>query len=329
MRPILAIATLAAVIVLAAAYDRTLHAQSAPAQIGSGAISHISVAVRDIDAATRRFGEVFGLPPAPINPKQVLAAPDGSPAAQGKTASVTLPNFFIELQEATAPYGPIHDWLQKYGQSVHHIGLVTPENFGDVRARLVQKGGRWVGGTAETTWAYVEFRDPLGATLEPVNPQTYERPLQRMTKAPPGETLGTRQMVRIGVVVGNVEQAARAYADVLGVTPSPVRVVTPGDDPRGARTSAPATLKTSSWKHQNGIEVELIEPVGASPWMDALRRQGGNAVHHLTFHAGDQLVRLIAQLQGQGGRLVYGRPGGDSAALDFTDTLGFAIELVR
>ena len=329
MRPNLPITALAVGLALVAAHDRGLRAQAAPAQIGHGAISHISVAVRDIDAATLRFADVFGLMPATINPKQVLAAPDGSPAAQGKTASVTLPNFFIELQQATAPYGPIHEWLQKHGQSVHHIGLVTPENFGDVRTRLIEKGGRWVGGTTDTTWAYVELRDPLGATLEPVNPQTYERQLQRMTKAPPGATLGTRPLARIGVVVRNVEAAAKAYADLLGVTPSPVRVLTPTDYPPDSTASRTATLRASSWKHQNGVEVELIEPVGASPWTEALQRQRGNAVHHLTFQAGDQFANLIALLQGKGGRLIYGRPGSSSAYLDFTDTLGFTIGLVR
>ena len=136
-------------------------------------------------------------------------------------------------------------------------------------------------------------------------------------------------MLRIGLIVRNAEQTAKAYADLLGIAAAPVRTVAPKEYADGSTSNRSATLRTTSWAHQNGVEVELIEPVGGpSPWSEALQRQGGNAVHHLTFRAGDQFDALIGLLQGKGGRLIYGRPGGTSAYLDFADTLGLAIELI-
>lgn len=299
-----------------------------PARIGNWPISHIGIAVRDVDVTARAFAEVFDVPVPRVNPNNRLAAPDGSEAAVAKAATVYLPNFLIEMQQSATPFGPIYDTVQKYGQTVHHISFDVRDRYGDLRDLLVQKGGTWRGGTRETTWAYVDFRERLGATFEPISQQIFDMLDKGTTKAAPGGTLGTQPVTTIGIVVRNADDAAKAWAEILGVTIPPAHVVKAMDYPKGSTADRKAHTKVTSWTHENNITIELVEPVGGpSPWSEALQKQGGNAVHHLTFNVGNRMDEMIRLLQAKGSTLVYGRPGGSIAGLDFTDKLGIVIEL--
>ena len=151
---------------------------------------------------------------------------------------------------------------------------------------------------------------------------------QQTTKATPGETLGSHPVTHVGIVVEDADEAVRAYADILGVTIPPASVVTSMEYPEGSMANQDAHVKVATWTHENGIAIELIEPVGGpSPWSEALEKEQGNAVHHLAFDVGNRLDEMIRLLQAKGGKLTYGRPGGTSKYLDFTDTLGIVIEV--
>ena len=299
-----------------------------PARIGNGPVSHISVAVRDVDASARVFADVLDLPIPTVNNNSRLASPDGSDPAVARTVTLLLPNFQIEVQQPATQFGPIYDTFQKYGQTVHHISFGVRDRYGDMRDLLVQKGGTWRGGTRETGWSYVDLRERLGATFEPISQQIYDSLDKRTTKASPGATLGTQPVTKVGIVVRNANETAKAWADILGVTIPPAREVKSMEYPKGSTASRKAHYKVTSWTHDNNITIELLEPVGGpSPWSEALKKQGGNAVHHLTFNVGNRLEEMIRVLQAKGGTLTYGRPGGSSAYLDFTDKLGIVVEL--
>ena len=318
-----------AVILGAAGVGSRVHVQS-PAQIGAGPISHIAVAVGDVEVTARNFAEVFDLPVPTVNNNNRLAAPDGSADAVARAATLYLPNFLIEMQQSATPFGPIYDTFQTFGQTVHHISFDVRDRYGDTRDLLVQKGGQWRGGTRQTTWAYVDFRERLGATFEPISQQIFDMLDKRTTKAAPGGTMGSQPVTRVGLVVRNADATAKAYADILGVTIPTSRAVKTMDYPAGSKFNRKAHYKITSWKHDNGISIELLEPVGGpSPWSEALQKQHGNGVHHLTFNVGDRLDEMIRLLQAKGGTLTYGRPGGSSAYLDFTEKLGIVIELTR
>ena len=315
------------VILMMATVGRGVRGQSEPL-IGTGPISHISVAVRDTEATAQAFAEVFDIPVPAINETLALAAPDGSEAAVAKSATMLLSNFLIEIQEPVTGWGPIHDTVEGFGTTVHHISFGVADSYGEMRDLLVQKGGEWRGGTTESPWSYVDFRDQLGTTLEPISIPVFNMLDQQTTKATPGETLGSHPVTHVGVVVRDADEAARAYAEVLGVTIPPAQVVTAMEFPEGSTASQDAHVKVTTWTHENGIGIELIEPVGApSPWSEALEKQRGNAVHHLAFDVGNRLDEMVRLLQAKGGTLTYGRPGGTSKYLDFTDTLGIVIEV--
>lgn len=298
------------------------------AVIGTGAISHIGVAVADVDVAARAWAEVFGLPLPRVNETLALASPSGGSAAIARVATLALPNFLIELQQYKTEYGPIHELVEQYGPTVHHISFTVDGPFPEMRERLVQHGGRWTGGTPTTSWSYLDFREALGATFEPVSRSIHEMLGRQMAAAPPTGTFGTHPVVGVGVVVRSVEAATRGYADVLGIPVPAVRTLRPTDYPRGTRYNRRASVKTARWTHENGVAIQLDEPIaGPTPWSEALVRGRGSAVHRLIIDVGADLPATVRRLQAKGGALVYGRPDGPAAYLDFTPTLGLVIEV--
>ena len=48
-----------------------------------------------------------------------------------------------------------------------------------------------------------------------------------------------------------------------------------------------------------------------------------------TFKVGDKLPALIKLGQQKGAVVTYGRPGGNRAYLDFTEKIGFVVELEK
>lgn len=300
------------------------------AVIGPGAISHIGVAVADVDASARAYAEVFGLPQPTVNEKLALASPAGGPAAIVRVATLALPNFLIELQQYKTEYGPIHELVTAYGPTVHHISFTVDGPFAETRQRLIQRGGRWTGGTPATAWSYVDFREALGATFEPISRAIHERLGQQMTAAPRSGTFGAHPVVGIGFVVRSVAEAARAYAEVLGIATPAVRTTQPRDYPRGTRYDRRVSVKTAHWTHENGVAIQLDEPgPGRTLWSEALERGRGNTVHRLIIEAGSDLSATVRRLQAKGGALVYGRSDGPVAYLDFTTTLGLVLEVIR
>src|SRR5262245_5281683 len=149
MRLLRVLAVIAVVSLAAAAGIRAQR----DAVIGVGPISHIGVAVSDVDASAKAYADVFGLPQPPVNEKLSLASPSGGPAAIARVATLALPNFLIELQQFKSEYGPIFDLVHEFGPTVHHISFTVDQPFGDMRERLLQHGGRWTGGSPTTTWS--------------------------------------------------------------------------------------------------------------------------------------------------------------------------------
>jgi catechol 2,3-dioxygenase-like lactoylglutathione lyase family enzyme len=305
----------------------SVHGQK-PALLGLSPISHIGIAVSDVEVTRQHYAEIFDLPVPTINENNRLAQPDGSEDAVARAATLYFPNFLLELQQSATDFGPIHDTVKGFGQTVHHISFGVRENDRETRDHLVDTGGSWRGGTATSVWSYIDFRNRLGVTFEPISIQVFNMLDNGTSNAPAGDTLGTQPMTQIGIVVRNVEEAAKAYSDILGVTIPPARVISTMEYPTGSTANPSAHIKTTSWTHDNDITIELIEPIGGpSPWSEWLEKQGGSAVHHLTFEVGARLDEMIRRLQAKGGTLTYGLAGGTRAYLDFGDKLGIVIEL--
>ena len=133
-------------------------------------------------------------------------------------------------------------------------------------------------------------------------------------------------MTHIGIVVSDLERAARAYAGVLGVAVPRVRAVKAVRDPAGSRGDRRAYPRTATIG-LNGVAIELLEPQGgASPWRDQLEAKGPG-LHHIAFGVADRAGHL-RHLQEAGGVVrVGGEAGGAMTDVDFGSQLGFTIEL--
>ena len=145
------------------------------------------------------------------------------------------------------------------------------------------------------------------------------------------QTLGTTTVVQIGIIVGDIESKAQAWADVLGL-PVPKVIIT--DTVNLAHTeykgeSTPARAKLAFFD-LGQVALELIEPIdGPSTWKDQLD-QHGESLHHIAFFI-KGMKEKVAYLEAKGIPLVQrgDYTGGRYAYLDGTARLGTILELLE
>jgi len=193
--------------------------------LGAAPISHIGLAVPDVKVAAESYSIVLGLPVPEINESLALASPDGGAPAIARAATFTLANFLIELEEPKTKFGPVFDVLKNDGAVGHHLSVGVAGPFAPARDRLIAEGGKWAGGTASTSWSYVDFRDAFGLMLEPISMSIFDNLNKRVLSGPISTTFGKHPVTSVGIVVKDVETSSKRYADVFGLTRMTVKRV--------------------------------------------------------------------------------------------------------
>ena len=148
-----------------------------------------------------------------------------------------------------------------------------------------------------------------------------------MTSAP----LGSNTLTQIGLVVGNIEEAVRAWSSLLGVPP-PAIIIT--DTVERAHTEyqqrpTPARAKLAFFP-LGQVTLELIEPIGEpSTWRDQLTASG-QSLHHIAFEI-KGMAEQITVLSEQGLPLLQrgDYDGGRYAYLDGHQRFGAVVELLE
>jgi methylmalonyl-CoA/ethylmalonyl-CoA epimerase len=148
-----------------------------------------------------------------------------------------------------------------------------------------------------------------------------------MTSTP----LGTNTFVQVGLVVRDIEAAAKAWAELLGLPVPPVSVTDLVDvaHTEYQQQPTPARAKLAFLK-LGQVSLELIEPLGEpSTWNDQLASHG-ESLHHLAFVVQGLAERLpglaaagmpvVQRGDYKGGRYVY---------LDARERLGAVVELLE
>lgn len=147
-----------------------------------------------------------------------------------------------------------------------------------------------------------------------------------------GEGLLPGAAAQVAVVVHDIERAAAAYAELLGVE-APKIIETEGPEKsnvryRGRPTDARAKL---AFFDLGPISLELIEPIGGpSVWRDHLDRHG-EGIHHVAFRVG-AMDEALERLAARGAECVQtgAFPGGRYAYVDGAPAgLGALIELLE
>lgn len=139
-----------------------------------------------------------------------------------------------------------------------------------------------------------------------------------------------RVMAQVAVVVKDIEETSKAYAELLGVEVPAWSMTDVFEKANtqfmGEDTKAQAKL---AFFNLDNIQIELIEPVGRpSTWGEFLDEKG-EGIHHIAFHVPD-MEQEILRLEGLGMSLKQtgDYTGGAYAYLDGTETVGAVIELL-
>lgn len=101
-------------------------------------IEHIGIAVKSLDEAVKFYEEILGLK---------CYAFENIEDQMVKTAFFRIGEVKIELLEATSPESPIYTFIEKRGESLHHIAYKV-ENVNDALSEVKSKGIKLIDKTA-------------------------------------------------------------------------------------------------------------------------------------------------------------------------------------
>jgi methylmalonyl-CoA/ethylmalonyl-CoA epimerase len=143
--------------------------------------------------------------------------------------------------------------------------------------------------------------------------------------------LGSTTLAQVAIVVRDIEETSRRYADALGLPVPEVIVTSPGlqveQTYRGEPSNAQAKLAFFS---VGQVQIELIEPMGGpSTWQEALDTKG-EGVHHIAFWV-EGMQRSVDFLKSRGIPMVQrGDMGpGQYAYFDAEGPLKVTLELLE
>jgi catechol 2,3-dioxygenase-like lactoylglutathione lyase family enzyme len=143
--------------------------------------------------------------------------------------------------------------------------------------------------------------------------------------------IGTNTICQIGLVVRDIEQTAKAYADLFGMDMPGIITTDPEEIARtrfrGAPTQARAKL---AFFKMGDVSLELIEPVGEpSTWKEFLDEHG-EGVHHIALRI-DGMERVLTFMEGEGISAIQrgDYTGGRYAYVDSAPSLAVIIELLE
>jgi len=196
-------------------------------------ISSVGIVVEDVINTAKWYSKIFGVGPwffFDYTPKHMML--NGRPVEENescvRTAVAHLGKLEIELLQPL--YGPstIREYLETHGGGVHHFSLGAVENYASVVAyfenhgSVVETQGRLGDGTP---FSYIDMQRQLGAVFKIAKPDSKDvskelKPWGTYSPDEPGLIdLKGDEIVQIGFVVGDIEETAGNYQEILGVGP--------------------------------------------------------------------------------------------------------------
>lgn len=136
---------------------------------------------------------------------------------------------------------------------------------------------------------------------------------------------------QINIVVADIEKAAEAWAQLLGVEKPEIRLnhLEGGENYKYHGEPVSCDLLCADIP-MNGFVIELHQPVGGpSSFQDFLDKHG-NGVHHIGFEVGDARDDIIADMEEAGydtQRTIGIYPGSSWTIVDTEDELGVNLNI--
>lgn len=144
-------------------------------------------------------------------------------------------------------------------------------------------------------------------------------------------SLGNNRVMQVGLVVADIDQAARDWALLLGVEPPAIIITDTVDLAHTAYQGQPTPAQAKlAFFNLGQVSLELIQPLGSpSTWDDQLAAHGPS-LHHIAFEISG-MDQHIQGLQERGLQLVQrgDYQGGRYAYLDGQKQIGAVIELLE
>lgn len=124
-------------------------------------ISHIGIAVKDLNSAKKIYGSLFGSEPS----EDEIVESERVRVAKFKVGEST-----IELLEPTSPDSPIAKFIEKRGEGIHHIAYES-DNIKNELERLSENGfdlinKEPVGGSDNMQIAFIKPKSVGGVLTE-------------------------------------------------------------------------------------------------------------------------------------------------------------------
>jgi len=138
-------------------------------------------------------------------------------------------------------------------------------------------------------------------------------------QAPP--PLAGAALNHVGLAVRDIDQSARAYAQVFGVPVPAISTVTV-DAPGGRKV----TFRIAQVTLPN-FRIDLGQGIGPDNPFSAFVAKYGDGIQHLGFAVPDRLAERTAGLVATGGTQTLGKTGDPFAFVDMTGLLGTTVEL--
>jgi catechol 2,3-dioxygenase-like lactoylglutathione lyase family enzyme len=307
--------------------------------MGNNIVNQIAFVVRNIEETSEAFAKLLGIP----TPDWFLTGNRdvsrvifrGKPTdARSKLVFLNTPTVQIELIEPDEEPSTIREFLDNVGEGIHHIAFDVDSIKGKLPC-LEEKGYRLLQSgeftSSDGRYVYIDtLRDhkTLVELLESTEPRDTSPSIDTFRPL-----LGTNKVEQIAIVVKDIEEAAEAYCNLLGVERPSVIQSGPSE-----RTEVVFEGKSTEGKSKYMfintplIQIELIEP-GDSPstWKKHLETYG-EGVHHISFVVKniDEKIKLLKDMGYpviQAGNFWNGK--GRYAYMDTTSTFKVIIELLE
>ena len=143
--------------------------------------------------------------------------------------------------------------------------------------------------------------------------------------------LGSTTLAQVAIVVRDIEESSKRWAEILGQPIPNIITVAPGSEVamtyRGGPSDAQAKL---AFFNLGQVQLELIEPMGGkSTWQEALDKNG-ESVHHLAFWVEGMQKSVDFLAQHSVPMIQRGDMGeGQYAYFDGEERLGVVLELLE
>lgn len=129
-------------------------------------ISHIGIAVSNMDEAIKLYSEVLGLKVTGLETVEEQKV---------KSAMIPIGESRIELMESTDPEGPVGKFIAKRGEGIHHISLEV-DDIERMLAKLSKEGVELIDkkprlGVSGNKIAFVHPKSMHGVLLELSTPK--------------------------------------------------------------------------------------------------------------------------------------------------------------